>query len=223
MKNSSTKVVLAVALIAAMGGALLSAADHAAPSMAPEAALAKLKAGNQTFVGETNSPAKPTRARRLETAKGQHPIAVVVGCSDSRTPPELIFDQNIGDLFVVRTAGEVVGDYELGSIEYAVEHLGARLIVVMGHASCGAVQAAMAGDSAPGHVGAIVRDIRPSVVAVSKDAGEPLVNAIKNNVRRVAGEIRDKAELGPLASEVRVVEGYYDFDTGKVEWLDTGK
>jgi carbonic anhydrase len=223
MENRFIKIVVTVAFMLAIGGALLFAADHATPSMAPDAALAKLKAGNEHFVAEANSPAKPTRARRLETAKSQHPFAVVVGCSDSRTPPELIFDQNIGDLFVVRTAGEVVGDYELGSIEYAVEHLGARLIVVMGHARCGAVQAAVAGDTAPGHVGAIVRKIRPSVLTVSKEAGEPLVNAIKSNVHQVAGEIRQKAELGSLASEVRVVEAYYDFDTGQVEWLDKGR
>lgn len=223
MQNSLSKIVVTVVFMLAIGNALLFAADHAAPSMAPEAALAKLQVGNEHFVTEANSPAKPTRARRLETAKSQHPFAIVVGCSDSRTPPELIFDQNIGDLFVVRTAGQVVGDYELGSIEYAVEHLGARLIIVMGHARCGAVQAAIAGETAPGHVSAIVRKIRPSVLAVSKEAGQPLVNAIKSNVHHVAGEIRQEAKLGSLASEVRVVEAYYDFDTGKVEWLDKGR
>ena len=223
MENFFSKIVVSVAFMLGIGSALLFAADHAAQPMAPEAALAKLKAGNEHFVTEANSPAKPIRARRLETAKAQHPFAIVVGCSDSRTPPELIFDQNIGDLFVVRTAGQVVGDYELGSIEYAVEHLGARLIVVMGHARCGAVQAAVAGETAPGHVGAIVRQIRPSVLTVSKEAGEPLVNAIKSNVQHVAREIRQKAELGSLASEVRIVEAYYDFDTGKVEWLKEGR
>ena len=188
--------------------------------MAPGPALAKLKAGNEHFVTEAKSPAKPTRERRLETAKSQHPFAIVVGCSDSRTPPEMIFDQNIGDLFVVRTAGEVVGDYELGSIEYAVEHLGARLIVVLGHARCGAVQAAVAGETAPGHVGSIVRNIRPAVLSVSHQAGDPLINAIKSNVEQVAAQIRKEAQLGSLASEVKVVRAYYDFDTGKVEWLE---
>jgi carbonic anhydrase len=135
----------------------------------------------------------------------------------------MIFNQNIGDLFVIRTAGEVVGDYELGSIEYAVEHLGTRLIVVMGHSRCGAVDAALAGDTAPGHVGAIVRNIRPAVLAVKDKPGEPLSNAVKSNVDQVARQIREKAELGSAASEVRIVNAYYDFDTGKVEWLNDAK
>ncbi len=220
MKTSIHRFTVIIALAFAFGGALLFAADHPAASMAPGPALAKLKAGNEHFVTEAKSPAKPTRERRLETAKSQNPFAIVVGCSDSRTPPEMIFDQNIGDLFVVRTAGEVVGDYELGSIEYAVEHLGARLIVVLGHARCGAVQAAVAGETAPGHVGSIVRNIRPAVLSVSHQAGDPLQSAIKGNVEQVAAQIRKEAQLGSLASEVKVVRAYYDFDTGKVEWLE---
>jgi carbonic anhydrase len=198
----------------------LLADDHAAPSMQPGPALAKLKTGNARFVAAATSSSKPTRARRTETAKSQHPFAVIVGCSDSRTPPEIIFDQNIGDLFVVRTAGEVVDSYELGSIEYAVEHLGARLIVVLGHERCGAVAAAVAGDSAPGHVGNIVRTIRPAVDAVRNQPGDELTNAIKKNVYRVSTKIREKSELGALASSVRVVEAYYNLDSGKVEWLN---
>jgi carbonic anhydrase len=182
-------------------------------------ALEKLKAGNARFVAAAESSSKPTRARRTETAKAQHPFGIIVGCSDSRTSPEILFDQNIGDLFVVRTAGEVVDNYELGSIEYAVEHLGARLIVVLGHEHCGAVAAAVAGESAPGHVGNIVRTIRPAVEAVRGQPGDQVTNAINKNVDRVAAEIREKAELGSLAAEVKVVEAYYVLDTGKVEWL----
>ena len=199
------------------------AADDAVPAMETGPALAKLKAGNERFATAATSSAKPTRARRAETAQLQHPFAIVVGCSDSRTPPEMIFDQNIGDLFVVRTAGQVVGDYEMGSIEYAVEHLGARLIVVLGHSRCGAVQAAVAGGHAPRHVGAIVRDIRPAVESVRSQSGDLLVNAIKSNIARIATQIREKAELGSLASAVQVTGAYYDLDSGKVEWLDGGK
>ena len=220
MRIAPHKILSLTALVLLSGAGLVLAADHPAPSMGADAALAKLKTGNARFVAAATSSAKPTRARRTATATAQHPFAVIAGCSDSRTPPELIFDQNIGDLFVVRTAGEVVGDYELGSIEYAVEHLGARLIVVLGHARCGAVQAAIAGDDAPGHVGAIVRSIRPAVLAVHGHSGDPLVNSIKSNVAHVAGEIRQKAQLGALKANVRVVEAYYDFDTGKVTWLD---
>lgn len=223
MKTLLRKIAVTVTLAFVLSAAFLLAADHPAASMGPGPALAQLKAGNERFAAGSQSTAKPTRDRRLETAKGQHPFAIVVGCSDSRTPPEVIFDQNIGDLFVVRTAGEVVGDYELGSIEYAVQHLGARLIVVLGHARCGAVEAAVAGETAPGHVGAIVRNIRPAVLAASKQAGDPLVNAIKSNIDQIAGQIRKEGQLGSLASEVQTVKAYYDFDTGRVEWLDTGK
>jgi carbonic anhydrase len=223
MRTSLRKFTVTAALVFALGSAFLFAADHPAASMAPGPALAKLKAGNEHFVAEAKSEAKPTRARRTETAQAQHPFAIIVGCSDSRTPPEMLFDQNIGDLFVIRTAGEVVGDYELGSIEYGVEHLGVRLIVVLGHARCGAVQAAMAGETAPGHVGAIVRNVRSAVLAAAQQTGDPLVNAVKSNVNQVAGEIRQKAELGSLASEVQVVKAYYDLDSGKVEWLDGAK
>jgi carbonic anhydrase len=219
MKNFIRRIFALVALVFFVCGSHMFGADHAAPSMESSPALAKLKAGNARFVAEAASSSKPTRARRAETAKSQHPFAVVVGCSDSRTPPEIIFDQNIGDLFVVRTAGEVVDSYELGSIEYAVEHLGARLIVVLGHARCGAVAAAVAGDSAPGHIGSIVRTIRPAAEAVRGQPGDQLTNAIKKNVDRVTAQIRQKAELGALASSVKVVEAYYDLDTGKVEWL----
>jgi carbonic anhydrase len=162
-------------------------------------------------------------SRRLATAKAQHPFAIIVGCADSRTPPELIFDQNIGDLFVVRTAGNLADDFALGSIEYAVEHLGARLIVVLGHSRCGAVAAAVESDHAPGHIGEIVKDIRPAVEAVRAEGGDVLANAIRNNVDQVAKKINEKAELGSLASSVRVVEAYYDLDTGKVNWLNTNQ
>ena len=165
-----------------------------------------------------SSDGKPTAARRAETAGGQHPFAIIVGCADSRTAPEIVFDQNIGDLFVVRTAGNLVDDYALGSIEYAVEHLGARLIVVLGHQSCGAVQAALAGGEAPGHIHALVHAIQPAVEAVKGKPGDPLANAIHENDALVAEKIRQKAQFGDLASQVRVVEGYYDLHTGKVEW-----
>jgi carbonic anhydrase len=203
-----------------IGVSRLLTADETAPEVNPDAALAKLRTGNERFVRAAAISAKPTRARRVATAKAQHPFAIIVGCSDSRTPPEMIFDQNIGDLFVVRTAGNLADDVALGSIEYAVEHLGARLIVVLGHSRCGAVAAAVESASAPGHVGNIVGEIRPAVETVQNEGGDLLVNAIKSNIDRVAKRISEKAEFGSLGSSVRVVEGYYDLDTGKVSWLD---
>ena len=177
-----------------------------------------MKAGNERFAASKESASKPVAARRTETAQTQHPFATIVGCADSRTAPEIVFDQSIGDLFVVRTAGNLVDDYALGSIGTAVEHLGVRLIVVLGHERCGAVTAALAGGSAPGHVNALVRDIQPAVVATKGKEGDSLANAIHENDAQVAAKIRKQAELGALASQVRVVEGYYDLDTGKIEW-----
>jgi len=215
MKLNTRKLVLMAAI--AMSSWVF-AADPTTPSVTPDDALSRLKAGNERFANSKESAGKPVAARRAETAKDQHPFAVIVGCADSRTAPEIVFDQTIGDLFVIRTAGNLVDDYALGSIEYAVEHLGTRLIVVLGHERCGAVTAALAGGSAPGHVNSLVRDIQPAVAASKGKEGDALTNAIHENDAEVANKIRKQAQLGELAAQVRVVEGYYDLDTGKVEW-----
>jgi carbonic anhydrase len=194
------------------------AADPTTPSVPADEVLTRLKAGNERFATSKVSAGKPVAERRAETAQAQHPFALIVGCADSRTAPEIIFDQNIGDLFVVRTAGNQVDDCALGSIEYAVEHLGVRLIVVLGHERCGAVTAALAGNSAPGHINSLVRDIQPAVSASKGKEGDALANAIYENDAEVAGKIRKQAQLGELASQVKIVEGYYDLDTGKVQW-----
>ena len=215
MKLNPCTLTLAAA-VALSGWAM--AADHTTPSIPPDEALSRLKAGNERFAHSKVSIGKPVAARRAKTAQEQHPFAIIIGCADSRTAPEIIFDQNIGDLFVIRTAGNLVDDYALGSIEYAVEHLGARLIVVLGHERCGAVTAALDGGTAPGHINALVRDIQPAVAASKGKEGDALTNAIHENDAEVASKIRKQAELGELASQVRIVEGYYDLDTGKVEW-----
>ena len=194
------------------------AADHTTPSVTADDALGRLKTGNERFATSKVSAGKPVAARRAETAQAQHPFAIIVACADSRTAPEIVFDQNIGDLFVIRTAGNLVDDYALGSIEYGVEHLGVRLIVVLGHERCGAVTAALASDSAPGHINALVRDIQPAVAASKGKEGDALANAIHENDAAVAAKIRKEAQLGEHAAQVKVVEGYYDLDTGKVEW-----
>jgi carbonic anhydrase len=206
-----------VACLLLLAGGVAIAKDSPA-SVSPETALARLKAGNARFVAHPVSAEKPTAARRAETAQTQHPFAIIVGCADSRTAPELVFDQNIGDLFVVRTAGNLVDDYGLGSIEYAVDHLGTRLIVVLGHERCGAVKAAVASGTAPGHVNSLVRAIQPAVAAAKTEKGDPLANAVKANARLTAEKIGKEAELGEHKSEVRIVTGYYDLDTGVVEW-----
>lgn len=219
MKPNITKLTLFITASVFVFANISPATDHPeAPSVAPDAALAKLTEGNRRFADSKVSTGKPTAARRVETAQAQHPFAIIVGCADSRTSPEIVFDQNLGDLFVVRTAGNLVDDYALGTIEYGVEHLGARLVVVLGHQRCGAVKAALESESAPGHINALVRDIQPAVKAAKNKQGDALANAAHENALEVAEKIRKNVEVGELSSQIRVVSGYYNLDTGKVEW-----
>ena len=206
-----------------LAGSVAPAKDLPAASVSPQAALARLKEGNARFVANTQSQDHPTAKHRAETAQTQSPFAIIVGCASSRTAPELIFDQNIGDLFVVRTAGNLVDDHGLGSIEYAVDHLGTRLIVVLGHERCGAVKAALESPTAPGHVNSLVRDIQPAVEATKGETVNVLEKTVKANARLMAEKIAKQAELGDHKSEVRIVTGYYDLDTGQVEWSDREK
>jgi carbonic anhydrase len=135
-----------------------------------EAALKKLIEGNRRFTSGNFAARDMGVKRREELLKGQNPFAVIVCCSDSRVPPELVFDQALGDIFIVRTAGNVVDTIATGSVEYAVEHLHTPLVVVMGHENCGAVKAAVDGGEAEGCVGAIIEKIEPSL-ARAKESG----------------------------------------------------
>lgn len=213
--NARISTLTLAALTAVATGALALSSEK---FVSPTNALHRLQEGNHHFVSARISSRKPTAARRHETAKEQHPFAVIVGCADSRTSPEILFDQNIGDLFVIRTAGELVDNYALGSIEYAVEHLGARLIVVMGHEKCGAVKAAIASDSAPGHIANLVHDIQPAVALAKNQSGDPVRNAVIDNAQLIAQKICQEADFGEHAKEVKVVTAYYHLDSGQVEW-----
>jgi carbonic anhydrase len=158
-------------------------------------------------------------ARRAEVAAGQHPIAIVVGCSDSRVPPEALFGQGLGDLFVIRVAGNVVDDDVLGSVEYAAEHLGVSLVMVLGHERCGAVEAALAGEGAA-HVAAIVSRIRPAIERARKQPGDPLENAVRDNVANSVREIASsQSVLAPMIKQgkLKIVGARYDLDSGLVE------
>ncbi len=223
MKMSLFHPISLLTLIAAAAFVLPAPANPPAAEAAtvsPENALRRLKDGNSRYVKYNFSQVKPNRKRRLEVAKGQHPFAVIVGCSDSRVGPEIVFDQSLGDLFVVRTAGNLVDDYALGSIEYAVAHLGTRLVVVLGHERCGAVDAALQKAPDGGHVKSLVEAITPAVERINGRPGDPLENAVKENAADVAKKIRDsQPALSSLAkADVRVVEGYYDLDTGVVQF-----
>jgi len=162
--------------------------------------------------------------RRAELTKSQHPFAIIVSCSDSRVPPEIVFDQGLGDLFVLRVAGNVINDESLGSIEYAVDHLAVRLIVVLGHQRCGAVKAAKetiaAKGVAPAHIQSLVAAIKP---AVESTLSGDLDATIKANVKDVVDALRSSTPIlkGKVdAGDVQVIGGYYSLDTGAVTFLD---
>jgi carbonic anhydrase len=216
---------LPAAIAAILVAPISQGADQSA-SLSPNAAQARLTTGNARFVSGKLAHPNQSSARRAKLAEGQHPFAIILGCADSRTAPEVVFDQGLGDLFVVRNAGNVVDDVALGSIEYAVDHLGASLIVVLGHENCGAVKATVEGGKQPGHLPAIVKAIRPAVKASAHLEGDRVDNAVLENARLEAKRIREsKPILRKLIDEgkVRVVSARYDLDTGRVRFLPPQK
>ena len=185
-------------------------------------ALQKLIEGNKRFSSSKQSHPNQDEGRRQELHKGQKPFAVIVGCSDSRISPEIIFDQGLGDLFVIRVAGNIVDDVALGSIEYAVDHLGTKLVVVLGHSKCGAVTATVQGGAVHGHVESIVQAIKPAIEAAKGLPGDLTDNTIKANARLVADQIQYSdpilSELARLGKIV-VVSAYYNIESGEVHIL----
>ena len=183
----------------------------------------ELLSGNKRFAEGNPTHPNQSMARRQEMAKGQNPRAAVLACADSRVSPEIVFDQGLGDLFVVRVAGNVVNDPILGSLEYAVEHLGTRLIVVLGHQRCGAVAAACAGGEAPGHIGSLVQALAPAVDKISASEEGRVDWVAKENVRMMAKSLRS---CGPILEELvrqgklEVAGAFYNLDTGAVEIVE---
>jgi carbonic anhydrase len=186
-------------------------------------ALVRLMNGNKRYAVHKEKHPDVSLARRKELVAGQHPFAIILGCADSRVSPELLFDQGLGDLFVIRDAGNVVDDEVLASIEYAVEHLDAKLVMVLGHEKCGAVTAAIEGGEAPGHLKVLMDAIHPSVEASKNEPGDKVHNCVLANARRVARSIR---ESEPILKEfvekkgVKVVAADYDLASGKVTLLE---
>jgi carbonic anhydrase len=190
--------------------------------LSPDESLGRLTAGNQRFAANQALHPGATPDRRRELSKGQQPFAIVLGCSDSRVPPEIVFDQGLGDLFVIRDAGNVLDDEVIGSIEYAVEHLGSRLIVVLGHESCGAVTAAVQGGAAPGHIKRVVDSIAPAVKSAKSGSGDKVHNCVIANAKRSAQRLRQSTPLlKPLVDKgaLKVVAADYDLTTGQVQFL----
>ncbi len=188
-----------------------------------EALLRLLKSHWRYLHNETTAPQLTSADRNLHS-EGQFPFAAILGCSDARVSPELLFDQGQGDLFVVRVAGNIVGSGELASIEYAVEHLGVRLIMVLGHDQCGAVQAATENSDIHGPIGYLVREIAPAIAHARTLSGNLLNNAIDANIHNSVNQLIEgsKALANRIADgDVRIIGVRYSLKTGDAEILHT--
>lgn len=225
--------VLSAALASGAWAPSSGAAPVKTTNLTGEQVLQLLKDGNARFMADKPEPVVQGRERRLALARSQTPIAVLISCSDSRVPPELLFGRGLGELFIVRNAGNTVDTVALGSIEYAVAKLGVPLIVVMGHERCGAVEAAVSVVEKqalfPGSLGPMVEPIIPAVLhakaqlAGKKYSADALLDAsVRENVRRVVKRLRESEPilLEPLrAKKLMIVGARYDLDDGSVEFF----
>ncbi len=239
MKNSTWTTILAVVAAALAGCQSGNSGAGGHPASAPampmahdsaevvdaKAALARLKAGNERFRSEHLRHPDQGLRRLLEVEADQHPYAVIVSCADSRVPPEIVFDEGLGDLFVIREAGHVADAATLGSIEYAVEHLHTSLVVVLGHERCGAVSAAaevITQNARPvGHIVNLVDDIRPAVERAQAGPGNLIDKAVRANVDMVVHALRGSHPIlfEHLAEgSVQIIGAVYDLHTGAIEW-----
>lgn len=190
-------------------------------------ALKLLREGNEKFIADTPARAAQGKERRMEIARGQTPFAVLVSCSDSRVPPELLFGRGLGELFIIRNAGNTIDTVAQGSIEYAVLALGVPLVLVMGHERCGAVEAAVAvvRDNAkfPGSIGQMIEPIIPAVLEAQRQQGDLVENSVRANVRRVADRLRHSEAilLEPIRTgKLKIVGARADLDDGTVDFFD---
>ena len=211
----------------ALPNGVVQAAEPTKTSLPPAEALRLMKEGNDNFRNEAPSLAANGRERRLELARGQAPFCVLVGCSDSRVSPEILFGRGLGELFIVRNAGNTVDTAALGSIEYAVGVLGVPLVVVLGHQSCGAVAAAVEvvqkNATFPGVIGEMVQPILPAVLEAKSQGGDLLEASVRNNARRVAKRLTTQSLVikdALNAGKVNVVGARYGLSDGHVEWME---
>lgn len=198
------------------------AAPATAINLTGEQALQRLLEGNDRFVAGQSIHPDQTNERRAALAGGQSPFAIVLACSDSRVAPELFFDQGLGDLFVIRNAGNVLDDHVIGSMEYAVEHLHVPLIIVVGHGKCGAVTAAVAGGEVPGHLHSVTDDLAPAVEESKNLPGDKVDNAVRANAQRAAGilpHVKPVLKEAVSSGKLLIVAARYDLTTGKIEIL----
>jgi carbonic anhydrase len=199
----------------------------------PEA-LERLREGNRRFVMNVRSlDVQLSHARRKELTAGQEPFAIILGCSDSRVPAEIVFDQGLGDLFVIRVAGNIVAPSQVGSVEFAAERFGTRLVVVLGHSQCGAVLACLEelhrpSDKQSHNLRSIVSRIRPSIEALlatdlANDMDELVKQAVRANVRAATNHLRSGSQILEMLIEKQsllVVGAEYSLETGVVDFFD---
>jgi carbonic anhydrase len=217
------KVILALFVVLVFSGFVFAGSTG-------DEALQKLMDGNKRYVSGQLIKKDLGDTKRKELLKGQKPFATVITCSDSRVPPELLFDQGLGDIFIIRVAGNVVDPIELGSIEYGVEHLHTPLLFLLGHEKCGAVTATVDAKGEPeGNIGAILKKIMPAAEKAKKKGGtkeEIVETAIKENVKDVYNDIMEKSTIVKhLVQEgkLKIVGGEYMLSTGKVEMIELPK
>jgi carbonic anhydrase len=220
--------LLLLILLLAAALAVPALATSAGSGLSADDSLKVLKEGNARYLeGKPQHPHQDRERRALTAGQGQHPLATVLTCSDSRLPAEIIFDQGIGDLFMIRVAGNVSATDEIGSIEYAVDHLATPLVVILGHTQCGAVTAVVENAKLPPNIAALVEPIKPAVAkareANPEAAKDALLSAaIKDNIWQ---SIEDLLKKSPIIREkvrdgkARVVGALYEIDTGQVQWL----
>ena len=185
-----------------------------------QAALDRLKKGNENFVEDKLDGRLQNSSRRGELTSGQDPFAIILSCADSRVVPELAFDAGLGELFVIRVAGNVANTSTIASIEYAVANLNAHLVVVLGHESCGAITAALAGGDNGHNLNHLLNHVNPALNA----AEDKSVNSVvKVNAQMTGEQLVDRSSIiakAVEAGDTKVVAGYYNLDTGKVDFLD---
>lgn len=186
--------------------------------LTPDEALQALLAGNQRFINGKRKSPNQTIARIKEVAKGQNPFAAILGCADSRVPSEIVFDQGFGDLFICRVAGNVATPLEIGSLEFGSLVLGAKVIMVMGHTRCGAVEATIKGAQVPGQIASLLDAIQPALKTLDNQTEDQLEAATKANILFQAERLKASPVISQLIKEGKLIVagGYYDLDTGEV-------
>lgn len=183
--------------------------------------LDRLKTGNDRFVADHLDGKLQDSTRRESLTSGQDPYAIILSCADSRVVPELAFDTGLGEIFVIRVAGNIANSSSIASIEYAVAHIGSKVIVVLGHQSCGAVTAAVNGGDNGYNLNHLLSHITPAIAA--SDKGASVNDVVKKNAELTANELQTRSAIikdAVAAGKLKIVPAYYNLDTGKVDFLD---